>query len=309
MKKSIVLTVLLLLIAPVGSLSAAESKSSKVNCNKKTLTSELAKLDKSEPNTVKISGACTDDVLVSGFKDLTLVGSGGASLTATSIIPGDFDNSTTALLIEDSHVTVEALTINGGLEGVTCTRRSVCVLRDVIVQGGNGGVSFQDQSAGDILGSSAIQDTLGLGLGIYGASKVNMRPDPFVPEGVGPVISGNPDGGIIVIDGSFLRTDNTTISDNGAGVLGFRNVVLKIFFGAVSNNADTGIAVFRSSTAQIISEASNNGGDGLFVESLSFAQVGGSVFLDNGGLDVNCSDSTVIVAQIGGATLGTTNCP
>ena len=37
----------------------------------------------------------------------------------------------------------------------------------VTIQGGHGGLSYQDQSAGDILGSSVIQNSLGGGLGIY----------------------------------------------------------------------------------------------------------------------------------------------
>ena len=300
------LALTLLLVLPVFSIQA---ETLSVKCHKMSLADVIGSLDKSESNTIKIRGDCNEDIVISGHKDLTLIGIKGASLSATSFLPGDLQNSTIALLVENSHITVQTLTINPG-QGVSCTGRSTCVFRDVTIQGGHNGVTFQDQSAGDILGSSVIQNSLGNGLGIFGASTVNVRPDPYVTgDEAGPVISGHPDGGVFVFDNSFFRADNVTISNNGNGVFAHRESVIKIFGGEVSDSANEGIAIFRGGSAQIRSVVSNSGADGLYVGALSFAQVGGSTFEDNAGLSVDCDHFTAVVDQLSQATVVDTNCP
>ena len=236
MKTPIKLAVTLLLITPAFPLLAADMV---VNCSKKTLTKTIEKLDKLVPNTVSISGDCIEDITISGHKDLTLIGDGSASITATGHIPGDPEGSSeTALYIESSHITVDTLTINGGNNGLWCETQSTCVLRDVTIQDGYSGVAVQGQSIMNIYGSSSIQNNFSRGIGIFGASSVNMRPEPWDPVIPGPVISGNGGFGALVQDGSFLRTDNVLVSDNGLGVYAQRDAMLKMF----SNQSGQGSA-------------------------------------------------------------------
>ena len=211
MNKFFRLTMMLLLIVPVFSLHAKPvDRPNSVDCSKTTLQSAIDKLDKSTVNSLEILGNCTEDVVIAGFADLTLTGIEGASLTATIIIiPEDDGSSTIALLVEHSKLTVQTLTINGGRQGVWCGNRSICVFRDAIIQGGHNGVLYTDQSQGEVLGSTEIRNSLNTGLGIYGASSVNVRPvDSWVwGDEAGPVISGHGYLGAAVFDGSFLRTD------------------------------------------------------------------------------------------------------
>jgi hypothetical protein len=285
---------LLLLLAPVCTLHAAGTD---LDCSKKSLQGAIDKLTKEEPNVVTISGTCTEDIVVSGFADLTLVGNVGASITATVFDNLDQGNSTLALLVENSKVTVETLTINAGSEGVACQNRSTCTIRNATIQGGWNGMSLTDQSAGDILGSTTIKNSLGNGLGIFGASTVNMRAEPR-GEGIpGPVISGHGDGsgigiGVLMLDGSFLRTDDVTISGNDTGVVATRDVNIKILGGEVSGSAFDGIDVTNGSTAQIRTTVSDNLGTGIFLGPLTFAQIF-SDFSGNGS-DVDCSHVTSI---------------
>lgn len=321
-KKTLLLNLALLLFAPAFSLHAAVIA---LDCSKKTLASVIAKLDKSVPNTVNISGSCTEDVVVSGFKDLTLIGVGGASITAT----GPNGTGTALLVNERSQLTVQELTVNGGVEqGVFCTGRSSCVFRNVTIQGGGNGITVQDQSGVDILGSSVIQNSLGTGIGVYGASTVNIRPDLWNSnlEVAGPVISGHAHtecdtsvtppvcfivgNGAIVQDGSFLRSDNATFSGNGTGVFAQKNAVIKIYtedsghrLGGVINNIQDGIVVRWSSTAGISTPISgngraDNGGAGIRVGALSFVQDQGVTFSGNN-QDVVCQHSTAISAPFG----------
>ncbi len=300
-------TVALLLAAPIFSAQAALVS---VDCSKKgtTLTAALAKLTKSVANTVTISGTCTEDVSVSGYTGLTLIGNPGANITGTLTPSG----GTTLTVNGGSTITVRSLTINGGpsafATGVSCTDRSLCAFDNVVIQGGGPGqtgLSLQNQSSADILGATIIRNN-DTGLGVFGASTVNMGPD--VPGAAGPVISGNGSFGAIVQDGSFLRTDDVRITANGTGILAQRGSVIKILddsgFGSVDSNAGDGIVV-RASTAQVGEALTNNGGNGVFIRQLAFATIiDGFDFSGNGGgFVVKCEDPVTSVST--GVACGT----
>ena len=297
----------LLLAAPLFSAHAAAVL---VDCSKKgtTLTAAIAKLTKSAPNTVTISGTCTEDVTVSGFTGLTLVGNPGAAITGT-LTPSA---GTTLTVNGGSSITVQSLTINGGPSdgggAALCTDRSLCVFDNVVIQAGGPdqtGLSLQNQSSADVLGATVIRNN-DTGLGVFGASVVNMRPD--VANAPGPVISGNGSIGAIVQDGSFLRTDDVRITGNGTGVVANRGAVIKILddsgFGSVDSNAGDGIVV-RAAFAQVGLALTNNGGNGVFIRQLAFATIiDGFNFSGNGGgFVVKCEDPVTSVSQ--GVACGT----
>lgn len=263
-----------------------------VDCAKKSLATEIGKLTKLTANTVNISGSCNEDIQIDGYLNLTLIGSPGASISATG--------NTIALAINSSTVTVQALTLNGGVYGALCENRSTCIFRDVTVQDGGNGIGAQGQSAIDIIGASSIVDSLNTGIGVYGASSVNIRPtwaNGFDPAELGPVISGHLYGAF-VMDGSFLRTDSVTISENGYGVWAQRNATIKIFgnqSGAtVSGNTDAGVKVWRSSVGQLGINFSANGWD-VDVGALSYVTLSGSTFNN-----ISCSHPTAVLE--GGAS-------
>lgn len=314
MKRILHITMLLVLMAPIVSLYAKSVDPGRdVDCSKTTLQSEIDKLDNSIANTLYISGHCTEDVVITEFINLTLIGTGGASLTATSFIPEDPGNSTIALLVNHSRVTVKTLTINAGDWAASCLR-STCDFHDTIIQGGHNGLHYQDHSKGAIIGSTAIQNSFGWGLGVFGASSINIRRvDTFpYPAGPGPVISGhslpyyNPEDpsellydsgiGAVVLDGSFLRTDSATFSGNGTGIYAHRNATIKIYGedGGVVDNVHEGVFVGHASTAGIGLPVTGNGGAGIYVGPLSSFNDQGSTFSDNLGGDVFCDHSTAI---------------
>jgi hypothetical protein len=263
-----------------------------VDCSKKSLVNELGKLNKLATNTVQISGSCVEDVVIDGHLNLTLVGNGGASISAT-------DPGTTAVAINNSRVTVKDLTLNGGSTAAGCDNRSTCIFRDVAVQGGQSGLTAQGQSAIDIIGASSVVGSTGSGVGVYGASSVNMRPtwaNGFDNTELGPVISGH-EIGIIVQDGSFLRTDNVTIADNGLGIEARRNATIKVFgngSGAViSGNSGWGIRVTQSSVGQITEDFADNG-TAVVVGPLSYVTVQGGTYSGNGS-DTFCQHPTAVL--------------
>lgn len=315
MKKLLHLIMLLLLIAPVVSLGAkgGGGKGNDVDCNVDTLQSAIDKLDKSIANSLDVFGNCIEDIVITGFADLTLTGHEGASLTATSFIAEDPErNSTIALYVEHSKITVQTLTINGGSDAVYCLTRSTCDFRDVIIQRGHKGLTYTMQSTGNILGSTMI---LGptvpvvsghgfiTGLGIFNESSVNIRTDDSLPWPAGPAAvisgySGNAGIGAMVLDGSFLRTDDATFSGNGTGIYAHRNAVIKIYGadGGVMDNELEGIWADQLTSAAIATPVTGNGGAGIFVGPLTSFQDQGITFSGNngGGPDVVCNHPTAI---------------
>jgi hypothetical protein len=300
------LALALLLVALAFSLQAGDTS---VKCDKKSLADTIAKLDKSVPNTVIITGDCNEDIVISGYKDLTLNGLGGASISATVFNPADFGASTTALSVENSNVTLRNLTINGGRDAVSCFSRSVCTLHDVTIPSGWGGAGAQEQSTLNIYGSSSITGLLGTAVGVFGASRVNMSPaawgSGWDPADAGPVLSGN-DLGLHVQDGSFFRSDNVSITHNATGIFAQRNAMLKIFsrpeagLPGLSFNTYEGIFMQLGVALQIGLPITDNGGDGIWIGALSSAQrAGGLSFSNNGGLDVSCNHPTAIDVNFG----------
>ena len=107
----------------------------------------------------------------------------------------------------------------------------------------------------------------GTGVGVYGASSVNIAQ--------GAVISHNKFYGLYLIDGSFLRADGATISDNYWGAFADRGSALKLLgpSSLVTNNTDDGVRV-QASTAQIGGTISNNGGNGISILKMAFVRGG-----------------------------------
>lgn len=94
----------MLLLLPAWSLHAGTTT---VDCNKKSLAAEIGKLDKNLINTINITGNCAGDLLISEHANLTLAGSGGASVTG-----GSTDG--TAITVNGSRVTLQNLLVNAG---------------------------------------------------------------------------------------------------------------------------------------------------------------------------------------------------
>jgi len=307
-EKSSLSVILFGMFLTISAHAADKTKSTTIDCSKDSLEAELNKLDRSIPNAVEVTGECTGLVTIEGHRDLTLVGIAPASISGV-YVPEDSAGSTTALDIFDSRVTLQDITINGGNYGLFCSDKSTCILRDVTVQGGHVGVGVQSQSAVDILGSSQIINSENWGVGVFGASSVNMRPNwdsGFDPFEAGPLVSGH-EVGIWVQDGSFFRSDNVTVTGNVNGVQAQRDAVIKMFVAydfdndqyavpgaGVTGNAGYGFQIHRNSTAQIGLPVTNNGGSGIRLGSLSFLQNAGLFFDQNGGDDVSCEDPTAV---------------
>jgi len=305
------LALTLFLVLPIFSLQAATIS---VKCDKKSLATAIDNLDKSASNTINITGDCFEDIVISGHKDLTLIGHDGASITATVFDPNPeppnnpvgLANSTRAVGVELSNVTFQDLTINGGSQAASCIR-SVCEFRDVTIPRGWDGVGATLHSKLYILGSSMITtNDLGVGVAVYSDSHLIIAPTGLQnwSEGdAGPVITGNYVG--VWVQESFLRSDNATITQSLAGIYARRNSTIRVYgqtepvpVGEVSNNT-WGILLESSSTAHTRRVSITDNDEGISVGPLSLAQVN-EINFDSNDADIVCEHHTSVVMGHGG---------
>jgi hypothetical protein len=301
---------LLRVVLPVALLFGAMSAHATnitVNCPGKTPSVEIAKLSKTVANTATLSGACVDNLVLSHFVDLTIVGAAGSTFTSKDItIP--------AINVRGGKVTLQNTNVSSGGtgNGIVCDNRSYCLLTSVNVQNGGLCVYAQGKSSMDIVGTSQIHNC-SQGVGAYGGSDINLRPVAeglFDPTLAGETISNNTDTGLWCQDGSFVRSDNSLITGNGNGVAMSRNCTVKLFdydnglnnggyVGGVISNTGVGVSVQNGSILQSIAVVNNNG-TAYAIGDLSEAQV--SIAPVGNTTDLSCTRPTSVAR-------GTLTCP
>jgi hypothetical protein len=319
-----------------------------VDCNKKkTITAALAVLSKQGPNTIHVSGACNETVIIDDYEDLTLIANPSASINDPT--PSNPSDNDVVGIFQSRNITLRGFTINGGAVGVACYQFSVCYLRDLIIQGqSDTGVVYS--RSGGFVDNTTIQNTLLGGLALSSQSEVLFGSGVFGTPGTatiqdigteangslpvwvlngseltlgGATVQNNAYGdGAYVAFGSVLRMINSTITGNGGnGIKADSSVVrfqLESVPVSITNNGSAGIRLQNTSTVQSQGSGtltiSGNAGNGISIGHLSFVRLGGGrTITGNGSPDVNCSVSTARsdgVGDSGSPNLGggTTNC-
>jgi hypothetical protein len=299
----------LLLFMAAGAVNAATLH---VNCGGKAgLTSiggALKELQYSEshgPNTINVSGACHENVVIQSVDRLTLNAVNHASVSDAS--GGKQD----VIAVFDSRdVAINGFTINAGSDGVTttngisCNDWSACRLALNVIQGAGSGGGFAVYQASEATVDGDTFQNNGVGLIVHSGTRVR-------PGGQSrPIISRTNGQGIHVVREAFVFLLATVDNNSAQGVIvGFHSTL--DLTGSISHNGDVGADVRESSAARFLSSTiTNNGGPGVVVEDLSMATFGGSTVTGNGGgTDVVCapqfSATRGALTDIGG---GVTNC-
>lgn len=292
-----------------------------VDCNAKkdnSINAALASLVKQGPHTINIKGTCNENIVIENFDDVTLAGSGGASI---NFVPGP-DNYQTIWIGRSRNVTVHDLTINGGLtDGIVCAFHSHCVFYNLTVQGAGSGITFA-RSIGTIGDNTVLQNNF-TGATVVRNSHVRFGAYPL-NGGVTVINNGNAtDGGmgIYVDDQSYIDLFFSTVQGNafGNGITVNFNSFVGLSNSTVTGNGEAGVSVGPSSTLRLRpglapNVITGNGGAGIFLSHLSFLQINGPRTISgNGSPDVNCAKSTAKTQGTGGSAApnlggGTTNC-
>ena len=267
----------------------------KLNCDKKTLGEVLAKLNPDKAHTIRVSGACNENVDIVGFQHLILIAEDGASITDAS--GGEFPVLYVAYTTLFEMV---GFTIDGGT--VVCASGSNCFFADDTFQYSPGVGVFVDQSKADIIGA-VIQNNGQQGLLVQNGSAVTILEVSLLNNVTGgnvghestlyainSTIQGNTNHGLRAIDNSVLRLEGNTITGSGGdGILARFSSVAFLQFGNI---------------------VTNNGGAGVRINDLSMGLFSGEDVTGNlGGTDVLCEPQ--FPATRGALTSingGTTNC-
>ncbi len=320
-KMSLVSAALLLLLG-----SAAQAGTLWVNCGGKAgFTSigaalKVLQVEPQGPNTINVSGACHENLLIKNMDWLTISGSNGASMTDAS--GGNAD----VVDIRNSRVSIIGMTIDGlnsvNYDTIDCEQASQCTLTGNTLQGGGDVVGVYNLSSAHIVGG-VIQNGTSDGIFAFGDA---------VAAGV--TIQGNPVG-IIARRGARVRLSvadpaddpiraitQTTVSNNGAGVQVSQGAEFSCTGCLVQNNTGDGINLDVSVAATIQPGSLANGstipaaitrnsGYGVYVGDLSSAFFKGtSTVIGNGQADILCNSPTAVtraaLAAAGGAAR--TNC-
>jgi hypothetical protein len=255
------------------------------------------------PNTINVSGACHENILIQNVDRLTISGSNGASITDAS---GD---TADVVDIRNSNATISGMTIDG-LSGVTydmvdCEQGSHCTLLGNTIQGGGDAVGVYALSSAVIAGG-VLQNAASAGIFALG--------DVLA---VSVLIQGNPVG-LVARFGSRVRLGinpasfpdfsktPTTIQKNGTGV----SVVQAQFACAgcvIQANSGDGInadvsaevrvqpAVFNDGSSAAPSVTQNTG-HGVYLGDLSSGMFAGplSTVSGNAQPDVVCNSTTSV---------------
>jgi hypothetical protein len=320
-RKSVITSALLLLLS-----SAAQAGTLWVNCEGKAgFTSigavlKVLQVEPQGPNTINVSGACHENLLIKNMDWLTISGSNGASITDASAGTADVVD------IRNSRVTIIGMTIDGlnsvNYDTIDCEQASQCTLTGNTLQGGGDVVGVYNLSSAHIVGG-VIQNGTSDGIFAFG---------DVVAAGV--TIQGNPVG-VIARRGARARlsvadpaddpiraTSQTTVANNGAGIIVSQGAELSCTGCLVQNNTGDGINLDVSVAATIQpgslangstipAAVTRNSGYGVYVGDLSSAFFKGtSTVTGNGQSDILCNSPTAVtrsaLAAAGGAAR--TNC-
>jgi parallel beta-helix repeat protein len=215
--------------------AVAQAANLKVNCSQtgeredqlRTITAALKRLNPIGPNTVTVSGACHENVVIQSFDRLTLIANLGAS-----IIDASGGNDFVIDIIDSQRITIQGFTINGGGSGIACVSHSLCRFSGNTVQGSVGEGVVVNRSQAELSGDT-LQNHASRGLVVLqggqaravqetiqnnGASGIRVTESSYV-FAYGNTIRNNGFFGIRVTDHSSARiTDNSITSNVASGV-------------------------------------------------------------------------------------------
>jgi len=291
------------LLLSVG--SAAQALTLSVNCSSKEGLNSIGAALKvlqgplgSLSNTINVSGACAENVVIQNMNGVTLNAFKGASITDVS------GGTSVVILIDDSRgVAMNNFTINGGNNGIDCADGSVCRLNGNTIQGAAGAGAIALVMSQMFVTSGTLTNNGTEGLAILNGSSGNAT---------GVAIENNALGVVVRFQG-FLVTNATIANNSGGGAYITTTATFHCNGCSVTGNGADGVLMRRNSSAMFENGyvITGNTGPGVAINEVSSGQFAsaGTVTGNSGGTDVLCATSFTTArgatTNIGG---GITNC-
>jgi hypothetical protein len=302
-------------VALIMTAAAANAATLSVNCGgREGLTTigaaikALQHIESSGPNTIRVSGACLENVLIQNVSFLTIAGANGASITDASGGTAD------VIDVRTSSVTITGMTIDGkdgvNFDSVDCEQGSHCTLIGNTIRGNADAVGVYLSASAVIVGGSLESTT---------SSGIFARGDVIA---IGVQISGNPIG-ILVQKGGRLSarvsdpaydpiatvTQTTVANNSGAGVTVLEGAEFLCSGCVIRNNAgdgidaDVSVAVTVQSTTEVdgtrvLPSITNNAGVGVRLGDLTSGSFHGPAsavtVMGNAQPDIVCNSGTTL---------------
>ena len=277
------------------------------------------------PNTINVSGTCSENVALYDLSHLTITSTTGASVTDPTggakpvfDIQRSQDVSVSGLSIWAPLLSSSGITAGNGDAAVSCTLASSCFLSNNSITSGTGdGVFVARSSSADISGG-IISDNAGRGIAANLGSRAGVT-------GVTMNNNGNltSSAQIRLYNHSSLQLRSSTITNNTAyyGIRLTDNSSADIQDDVISGNQSGGVSIEGGSEVSFYPSGSGtsitgNTGGGVLVWDVSLAHFWGPVetgtsitdkVSGNGGMDINCETGHAFAIGMV-PTSGTTNC-
>ncbi len=186
-----------------------------VACPGQSINSVLQSLDKTASHTLVITGACIESVVIEGFNNLALQGSG-----APAVIERPAGWSSALQIRQSDSVQINALTIQGpgpddGPPLVLVSRSTVSFNAGTIQGGNSDGLDVADFSNVNV-GTSIFRNNKGAGISVTGHSNVSISAWGLP----GPSLIQNNRSGLVVSDGATVTVGNVKVLDNSDSGVG-----------------------------------------------------------------------------------------
>jgi len=260
------------------------------------------------PNTVNVSGACNENVVIQSMDHLTLNALNGASINDPS------QGANVLLNIADSRdVAINNFIINGtaagtsGNDAVWCQDASVCRFNGDTVQNapGGAGIGVYSGSYADIEGGFLQNNSGWTGLAVFRSARARAQ---------GLTSQGNWRGFVVAEGGHLQLVNSSSTGNTDVGIEVRQGAAVVCNPCTVSGNGSAGVNVEQSSAATFNANSSITGnvGAGINLTNLSSATFDGSgnVTNNNGGQgDIVCNPNYTTAAYLPAAVGKVVNCP
>jgi Right handed beta helix region len=229
-----------------------------------TITAALASLPATGPNSISVSGTCTENVVISGRTGLSIFGNPSATVHAANA------NGHVLAIFSSQNVGVSNNVVFDGGRGISIAS-SPLVEFDAITVQNSGGIGITSIDSLVHLSNSTIKSSVRTGISVGGGTF-------YLDSGV--TVTNNGRTGVAVLTGHLIL-------NGGDGTPGTENVV--------SNNANVGLEVASTGEADISGDnrITGNGGKwGMLVLNGSGVLMTDGTISSNTGLGVHCGGTS-----------------
>lgn len=250
MRRTVLATLAVLTAIGMLPTASAQSNTFAVDCNRgQTITQALRQGDFRQPLVINVRGTCREFLNITRA-NVTLRGTPEAEIMAP-------DNAHDLVTISADKVTLENLTLTGGLTGLTVNHEPTFIAQEVTVQD-TSGVGVRVRVGDARLISCTVQRS-----GSYGIDVVR--------------------GGSVVLSGGSQVMDNV-----GAGINAARHGLVNVNNSTVMRNGAQGIVLAQGSQGFITNQSTiaENAGNGIDVLMSQANITGGNTIRDNFGFGI-----------------------